>query len=195
MKLTLRAARKLETKITKAMEETPVSMAAKVRVSASATEVEQELDTAKSRVKAELEERLKLVEIKYTIRQKIAEANHSSGVNELVTKKVMAEQKVANIKAIIGTTPRMSKEELGDTLRLGQTKLAQGSTSRYGEDASVTTSLSIFTQSDLDSYKKEKVTLSKEIENIEDKLTELNASVKIEVDDESVKLLQKHNLV
>jgi hypothetical protein len=195
MKLTLRAARKLETKITKHLEENPVSFSAKVRVSAEASEVEKTLDEAKVKVQNEISDRMKLLEIKYSIRQKIANANHQSGINDLMTKKVMAEQKVSHVKAILGTTPRMKKEEIQDTLKLGQTKLANGVTSRYGEDAAVSANLSIFKEEDMDSYKKEKVSLAKEIENIEDKLTELNFTTKIEVEEDGVKLLQKHNLV
>ena len=50
-------------------------------------------------------------------------------------------------------------------------------------------------EEDIETYKKEKVSLAKEIEAIEDKLTELNFTTKVEVDEAGVKLLQKHNLV
>src|SRR5690606_24443443 len=129
------------------------------------------------------------------IRQKIADANHSAGINALITEKVQCEQKVNQIKAIVGTQARLSKDEIADTLKLGQTKLANGSQGRYGEDASVSTTLSVFTQEELDAYKKDRVTSAKRIEAIEDQLTELNASTKVEVEDESVKLLQKYDLV
>lgn len=195
MKLTLRAARKLETKITKHLEETPVNVGAKVRVNSSADEVVKTLDSAQAKAKEEIADRVKLVEVKYSIRQKIADANHSAGINALITEKVQCEQKVNQIKAIVGTPARLSKDEIADTLKLGQTKLANGSQGRYGEDASVSTTLSVFTQEELDAYKKDRVTSAKRIEAIEDQLTELNASTKVEVEDESVKLLQKYDLV
>lgn len=195
MKLTLRSARKLETKISKHLEETPVNMGAKVRVNANVDEVISALDAAQKKAKDEIADRAKMVEIKYDIRQKIADANHTSGINALITDKVKCEQKVSQIKSIVGMAPRLSKEEITDTLRLGQTKLANGSQGRYGEEAGVSTTLSVFTQQELDAYKKERVTASKQIESIDDKLTELNASTKIELSEDSVRLLQKYDLV
>lgn len=195
MKLTLRSARKLETKITKHLDETPVNTSAKVRVNSDVNEVITSLDAAQKKAKEEISDRVKLVEIKYAVRQKIADANHSAGINALITEKVQQEQKVSQIKAIVGTSPRLSKEEITDTLRLGQTKLANGSQSRYGEDASVSTTLSVFTETELESYKKDRVAAAKRIEAIEDQLTELNASTKVEIDEESVRLLQKYDLV
>jgi hypothetical protein len=195
MKLTLRSARKLETKITKYLDETPVNTGAKVRVNANVDEVIVSLDSAQKKAKEEIADRVTLVEIKYAIRQKIASANHEAGINALITEKVQCEQKVNQIKAIVATTPRLSKEELTDTLRLGQTKLSNGSPGRYGEDAAVSTTLSVFTEAELDSYKKDRSVAAKRIEAIEDLLTELNASTKVEVDEASVKVLQKYDLV
>lgn len=195
MKLTLRSARKLETIITKHLDENPVSTGSKVRVNADVQEVIGSLDASQKKAKEEISDRLKLLDTKYEIRQKIAEVNHSSGINSLITDKVKCEQKVAQIKAVVGTSARLSKEEITDTLRLGQTKLASGAPGRYGEDTAVSTTLSVFTEAELENYKKERVALTKLIASIDDKLIELNASSRIEINKDSVEVLQKYDLI
>jgi hypothetical protein len=196
MKLSLRSARKLETNISKHLEENVFSTQAKVRVNTAKAELENTLSQARANVLESIADNLKLLDLKYTVRDLISAQNSAAGVDSLLTQKVAKEQKLSQLKSLVGAEPRLTSEELEDTLSLGKTRLSNPSTDVYGRSNDlVSVNLSVLSKEDVDGFKKQRATLVREVEKIEDKITELNHSVQIELSSDVVSLLQKHSLL
>jgi hypothetical protein len=198
MKLNLRAARKLETKIHLYLEENPVETQVKVRVNEGQTgEAIQERDSSRALVLAKIAEQKDLLTLKYEVRQKIAEQNSASGIDKLITQKVLNEQLVSQLKKVIASDVQLEAKMLGDTLSLAKKKLENPVADPYGnrDKDLVSTPLAVLTKEDVEAFKKSKTALSKAVEEIEDQIIGLNHTTKVELSDESVKLLQKHSLL
>lgn len=197
MKLSLRAARKLESKISLHLEENPLQAQAKVRVSADVGSAEAEMDKARVAVLDLMKANEELLALRFHLRQLISDENAKSGIDSLMNQKVFKQQMVSQLKTITNSEARLSKEELQDTLSLGKAKLNNGGVQdRYGRESSgISVQVSVLTSEDIEGLKKRRVEITREIEQIEEKLTELNYSQKIEISKESEVLLQKNNLL
>lgn len=193
MKLSLRTARKLETKIGTYVDENPLNLMSKVRVNTDLKVATASLDEARKEFLQNEEDMTKLLQVKYILRQKIADENAKSEVDSLITQKVSKEQQVSRLKKLIIAPIRETEEAVSDMLTLGKTNFSKGEV-RYGE-SSVHTNLSFLTKEDLERFKKQKNDLSKEIEHIEEKVTELNHTQKVDLSEDHLKLLQKHSLL
>lgn len=193
MKLSLRAARKLETKIGTYVDENPLNLTTKVRVNTDLKVATASLDEARKEFIQNEEDMTKLLQVKYILRQKISDENAKSEIDSLITQKVSKEQQVSRIKKLINAPIREAEEAVSDMLTLGKTNFSKGEV-RYGE-SSVHTNLSFLIKEDVEKFKKQKNELSKEIEQIDEKVTELNHTQKVDLDDETVKLLQRHSLL
>jgi hypothetical protein len=196
MKLSLRSARKLESKINKHLEETLVDSSVKVRVNADTGKIIDSIASERTKVLQEMEDQLKLLTIKYQLRELISRQNSSSGIDTWITDKVLKEQMISKLKTWETVEVQVDQESLSDLLELSKKKLANPGTDSYrGRNESITTSLSVLMKVDVDTIKKKRLSLVKEIEAIEETIMGLNHSEKIEISEDSIKLLQKLSLL
>lgn len=194
MELTLRAARKLESKIDKALAEIELDGKTSVRARAEVSEVFGNIGTHKASFIKSLEKKVSLVRIKFTIRRMIADANHSSGINNLLTKKAELESLNGIHKSISKLEATPSSEDIYDLLDIQKKKIDLGTSSSY-IDNGAKISLSALDEEYLTSIKNILISHSKEIESIEDKLNELNFSSKITLSAFDERILKDLKLV
>lgn len=195
MELSLKKARKLETKIAAfvaANSSFETSFSARVN------------DTKENIERLAIEERTKffsqvknvddLNSIRYEIRQLISDANASGeekSIDNLLNQKVQLESKMARLNSML-RFEKFDVLSMEDKLNSNK-KILESGVDRYG---SLRTEFDVnfLTAVDEQKFKDDKVLLTKKIEEIEDKLAELNFSKRISLGANAEKLLQDNGL-
>lgn len=195
MKLSLRAARKLETQIETYLNENSATPTTKVRLGGSPESAETALKNGRDEFTKKFEELNSLLEIRFKIRDLIAAENAAAGVNEKLSKKVLKEKQLSRVNQILKMETRLSPEEITDTLEVGKTKMKSGSSSHYDNSTSINTQLSVLTEEDVKNFKQKKTALKKEVDTLEDEIQKTNYTSEISLDEASVKVLKNNNLV
>ena len=188
MKITLRKANALQNAIqdhTKTIE---------VNTSISLNEFQnpdRELACAREGVVVNDARRNRLTKALYVIRAKVGRANTESGVADLLADAAYIDKRLGQLK---GLTESTAAEELavveGKLKKLAE---AEAKSRIYGYGDTVSTG--VLTAEQVDGFKAEIRALKKEKQIINDKVLELNVKTEIEIDSETVALLQAEQLV
>lgn len=195
MELNLRKARKLESKISQLINEERRSLNPdkSVRVNADVqTEVLPQLVQARQEFLDKVKNIQSLIEARFLIRRLIGESNENSGINAKINEKVVLEHKLSTINAI-NLVNLLDQKELEDEASVLRTALSNGG-DRFGR-VNTNFSANFLHEKDQEEFATEKVDLVKNIEEIEDKLLELNYNTKIKLDTNIVNLLKTNSLV
>jgi hypothetical protein len=190
MELNLRKARKLEAKILTYINAMKPNSSVRVRV--LATEEERNGVLAKGREKylSDVNTRSGLLVTRFMIRQQIAEANHSTGINALINRR---EELQSLLALSIDDVDTLDQLEANDLAAAKKSHLEKGE-SRFSE-ASVTFSLPVALKEDVSAFKNTDSLIKKRLEDIEDQLSQKNLGAKIKLSEETVSLLQSVGLV
>ena len=190
MKLSLKKARKLESKIKnyEEMAADKIRTTALLRNNEESSESEFKIKKAQEDFKKELEEYMSLVELRYKIRHTISAKNNDSTINELLNSKVCLETKLTCLY-------RFSEEDkLSDILLIEDEKVnARDSNSRYGSKSTI--NIPILSEKIMTNIKESVYKIKKQIEKIEDKLAAKNLSAKISLSEDDKILLESHRLL
>ena len=194
MEFTLRSARKLESKIDKYLQERELNDIALIRAKLDVKDAYSEIAECEKVFKNMFEAKVTLNKIKFEIRSNIAYANHLNGINELLTEKAQLEAINNLCNKIIVKDIAPSIDEVGDLLDIKRKKIELGTPSSF-DDIPGKISVSCLSQNFIDSIKKTKHLNSKLIENIEDKLNELNFTSKISLDNKDIDFLKTLEII
>jgi hypothetical protein len=197
MDLSLKKARKLETKIGAfvAQNSSNVETTFDARVNSTKEEIDKQAVEARTKFFENVKNVEDLNNIRYEIRRLISDANAVGGeksIDFLLNEKVVLESKLARLNALLRFQkydPLLMEDQLNSNK-----KLLESGADRYGR-SNVTFDVNFLTSVDEQKFKDDKVLLAKKIEEIEDKLAELNYSKRISLGANSVKLLQDNGLV
>jgi len=191
MQLSLRKARKLEAKIQAGVDAMDLKQAVKIRVLASKEERDAALTAAREKYNNGVEIRKQLIVARFVIREQVSEANAASGINTLMAQREAVQALLAKSVAGVDALDSLQAE---DQIAARKTLLDNGSSSGYG-DPSVTVLLPVSTAADVDAFNASDAELKRQLEDIEDSLSQKNMGVKITLSQEIVKLLQDAGLV
>lgn len=197
MDLSLKKARKLETKIGAfvAKQSSDRDTQFSARINDTKENIEKQAIEARTKFFAELKNVDDLSSVRYKIRQLISDQNALGGdasIDNLLNEKVQLESRLARANSL----ERFQKFDvllMEDQLN-SQKKILEGGANSYGR-SNTTFEVNFLTAVDEQKFKDDKVVISKRIEEIEDKLAELNYSKRISLDANSVKLLSDNNLI
>ena len=197
MELTLKKARKLETKIGAfvAQQSSNNETQFSARINDSKENIEKQAIEFRTKFFSNLKNVDDLNSIRYSIRQLISDANATGdegSIDNLLNEKVQLESKLARLNGLM----RFEKFDallMEDQLN-NQKKVMENGQDRYGR-SNATFEVNFLTAVDEQKFKDDKVSIAKKIEEIEDKLAELNYSKRISLGANSVKLLQDNGLV
>lgn len=198
MDLSLKKARKLETKIGAfvAQQSSDFEFQFEARINDDVANVEKQAVAARTTFLDSLKNLDNLNGIRYDIRRLISDANASSeagtSIDNLLNEKVQLESKISRLNSVL-RFEKFDRALMEDELNNNKKLLEQGS-SRYGRSSS-TFDVNFLTGLDEQAFKDEKLKTSKRIEEIEDKLAELNYSKRVSLGANSVKLLQDNGLL
>lgn len=189
MELSLRKARKLEAKILEHVNSMQTNSSVKVRVMAESAERDQAIFQGRMKFLMDFEAQKKLLVARFHIRQLIAEANHNVGINALINRRDTCQALLG--KSNGGLEP-LNVAELNDLVASKAARL-ESTTMQY--DSAVTLNVTVATKEDVESFRKEDSFLRKEIEKIEDELSQKNMGAKIKLNDDIVASLQAAELI
>lgn len=199
MDLNLRKARKLEQKIQKHLDAQRFTVHSEVRVKGTVEQAQRQIDVDKKIFLDDLQQANALLELRFNIRARIAQANTNLGINDLMNRKELLEAK-SRLLSKATSNPGLGRElqatpseqALDDVLK-ARAGILDRSTSEYG--ISATTAVSIFTEADIETFEQQGRTVSQQTEDIEDDLSQKNIGGKVSLTTEEVALLKAVGLV
>jgi len=195
MEMNLRKARKLESSIQNYLDENETIVTASIRSLGSLEDALSSMSSKKLETLKNLENRKKLLEVRYEIRRQIEKTNEDSSINNLINKKVLCE-KLAKEFDSFQSFEKPSELELQDQIIANKNALTSESGSRRSIGSIPTTfNVNIFSKEDLDSFKDQKISLKKELEDLEDSINQRNLSNKVVLSEDAVKLLKAVRLL
>ena len=193
MQLNLRKARKLETKIGSKVSHEQLKTSVTVRTKSDASAAVQSYNTAANALADQLTVLNQLNAARFEIRRLIGQANENTGINALMNRREALKARQAILTKVVATDTS-SSEELLDTLETRRRQLDKGDGGLYG-DRSVTSSVSVITEVGHAAYQEELVEVSRQLEDIEEELTQKNVGSKVTLSDDTVALLKSNNLI
>jgi uncharacterized protein YpbB len=154
-------------------------------------EASAEVLNARAQVLANDVRRSELTRAVYEIRKLTGRANVESGVADLLTDAALIDKRLGHLK---GLTESKVSENIDVLIgKLAKLKDSDNKSRVYGYNDSVETGVLAQTQMDL--FKSQIRELKKEKQTINDKVLELNVRTEITLSDDTVKLLQKEQLI
>jgi hypothetical protein len=188
MKITLRKANALQTAIQDQIKTVEVKTSISINEFQSP---ESELVAARTQVLQGDVRRNELTKALYAIRASVGRANVESGVSDLLTQAAYVDKRIGHLKGFV-------EGEVAEKLDVVTGKLAKiagadKSSRIYGYHDTVSTG--VLEQADIDAFRKEMLGLKKEKQSINDKVLELNVRTEIDLDADTVALLQAEQLV
>lgn len=128
-----------------------------------------------------------LLLVLYTIREKVGEANANSGINSHLTNVSFISKRLEQLTSFVNATAAQDWNVLDAKLD----KIRNAKESFYEK----TVSTGVLSQLEIDKFKVEILTLKKKKVEISDALLALNVSTSIELDETTVTVLTKENLL
>lgn len=152
---------------------------------------ERELVAARNEFSKSDTRRVALTKALYYVRAQVGRANVESGVSDLLAQAAFNDKRLATLKAIVEGDVTESMDVVRGKLR----KIAEDKSDRriYSYDSTVT--VGVLTAQHMDEFKSEMLSRKKEKQSINDKILELNVRTEIELDAETVSVLQNEQLV
>lgn len=195
MQLNLRKARKLEAKIAKHIETTELQTEVGVRAKASLADALATRAAASTKLVSDLEALNQLNELRYSIRNQIANANQGVGINALMTQREQLKSKVKILQKLATAQVAVSEEELQDVLETTAKALEKGDTRGYGMRTDVKVNTSSVLEESRKAINAQIQATIKGLEDVEDELAQKNLGAKVNLSDEQVALLKASALI
>lgn len=192
MEINLRKSRKLEAKINTYVEAMDLKTAIKVRALASTEERAAALASARINYLGDLGIQRALIKARFQIRGQISTANQNVGINALIGKREEITALLSKSNAGVDTLDVAELEDLASTKAKS---LSNGGDSRAYGESTVTITVPVSTNEDLKAFKSLASDLKKELEDIEDQLSQKNLGATITLDNDTVALLQSVGLL
>lgn len=187
MKISLRKANAIQTSINDAVR--ALSFETTVRIN-EFENPEQKISEARAEFNRNLDRKIDLDLVLYSIRKSVGAANHTSGIDGRLAD-------VARIEKQIQLLTGFSKERVRESASVISGKLekikARKEDSFYGREAEIATS--IFDRADVTKFKESLSALRKEKQRIQDEILELNVRTEITLSDDEVAILKVDGIV
>lgn len=193
MDLNLRKARKLESKISKHLEKAELKTSVNVRIKGTIDEASTSVTKGGATLLADLQTLIKLNEVRFDLRNQIANANQGVGVNALMNQREMLKAKSTVLMKLMNVEFAPSKEQLTDLLDAKKVQLDKGGES-YGR-TSVTVDVPVIEEAERNKINAEITSTIKGLEDVEDQLAQKNLGAKVNLSADSVALLQSNGLL
>jgi hypothetical protein len=188
MKLTLRKANALQNTIQEHIKTIEVKMTVSLN---EFQDPVKELACAREGVVANDARRNKLTKSLYGIRAKVGRANVEAGVADLLTDAAFIDKRLGHLKGL--TESKAVEDTAVIEGKLEKLRTQEKNSRIYGYNDTVDTG--VLTPEQVEGYKAEMRSLKKEKQSINDKVLELNVRTEIELDADTVSLLQAEQLV
>ena len=188
MKVTLRKANALQNSINEVLRHIDV----KTKVSLNEfQDPEGLIAVAAAEAKTNLDRKVSLTNALYDIRAAVGFVNHTTGVDEKLTEVARIEKQIQLYSGLLGVETREAPAVI--TGKLDKLRNTEAKSRIYGYNDTVDTG--VLTPDQIEGYKADMRGLKKEKQSINDRVLELNVRTEIELDADTVALLQAEQLV
>jgi hypothetical protein len=187
MKLTLRKANAIQTAINEMIKGLDLSTSVNLNEFEG---VEDQIQSVRNRFWTHAATRNKLVMALYEIRAKVAQANAESGINDHLANVAYLEKQISHNTMLANKGAQTALRVLNGQVK----KLAEVKEDIYGRSSrDVTTS--IFTEEEIEDFRRTAADFKREKQSLQDTLLELNVQTEIQLDEETARFLQKADIL
>jgi hypothetical protein len=187
MEITLRKANALQNAINDAVKALDVSTEVVLN---EFEEVKEQIQVARDRFWTHAATRNKLVMALYEIRAKVARANADSGINDMLANVAYLEKQISHNNVMAGKGAQTALRVLNGQVK----KLSEAKDDGYGYSRrDVVTS--IFTEEEVEEFKRSANEFKREKQRLQDTLLELNVQTTIALDDGTENFLVKAGIL
>jgi hypothetical protein len=188
MKITLRKANALQTSIQDQIK--TIEVATSVSLNEFQTP-ESELESARLALVTGDQRRDGLTKALYAIRSAVGRANVVSGVSDLLTQAAYVDKRIGHLKGFVDSTVVESLDVIKG--KLSKIAESEKSSRMYGYNDTVNTG--ILAQDQINAFRKNMLEFKKLKQTLNDKVLELNVRTEIEIDADTLAVLQSEQLV
>ena len=181
MKLTLRKANAVQNSINDAVKSLDLGTSVILN---EFEKVKDQIQTVRDRFWTNAANRNKLVMALYEIRAKVAQANASAGINDMLANVAYLEKEISHNNMLAGKGVQTALKVLN-----GQVRKNSDAKEQYYGRQEVTTS--IFTDEEVDTFKDYATQFKREKQKLQDTLLEINVKTEIELGAETATFLEK----
>ena len=148
-----------------------------------------QIDAVRNTFETHRATRAKLVGALYEIRKAVARANADASINDMLAEVAMLEKEIQFNNTYATKSPRLSDAVIEGKL----SKLKEAKEDRfYGRDSIDT---GIFTAEEVNDFKRTVADLKRQKQKLQDTLLELNVQTEIELDEETVRFLERADIL
>ena len=187
MKLTLRKANAVQTAINEATK--ALSTDTMVTLNEFQT-IPEQIQTVRDQFWKNSETRVGLLTALYEIRKKVAQANASAGINDLLTSVAYLEKQISYNTMLAGKGSQTAMEVLAG--QVNRNAEAKDDAYSYTRRDVVT---SIFTDAEIEGFKRSAANFKREKQKLQDTLLELNVQTEIVLDDSTADFLKRVDIL
>ena len=181
MKISLRKANALQNSINDMLKGLDVQTSVTLN---EFEDVQEQIQVIRDRFHTNLSSRNNLIDALYEIRQKVAKAN-SKKINDMLAQVAKLEKDIGFNQSLAGKGTQISLKVLEG--QINKNKDAKDDGYGYNRRDIVT---SIFTEAEIEEFKREVINLKRKKQRLQDELLELNVHTEIELNKETVTLLK-----
>jgi hypothetical protein len=187
MKLTLRKANAVQAAINEAIKTLELTYSVSLNEFQGVAE---QIQTARDQFWANADTRNKLTLALYDIRTKVAQANASAGINDMLANVAYLEKQISHNTMLAGKGSQTAMAVLNGQVK----KNAEVKEDSYGYSRrDVTTS--IFTDAEIADFKSKAATHKRVKQKLQDALLELNVQTEVELEAETVAVLKAADII
>ena len=189
MEFNLRKARKLEQTIQSHVDEMKIAVETDVRALGEDHEREQKVRAARTELLAQKSLRESLIRARFEIRRMIGQLNEQTGLNSLMTRR---EEVQALLKLKLSDAEACDLVQMKDLAEARKRQLEKGES---GYHSGVTVRIPVPSEEDISRFRAEAAELRRELEDLEDQLSQKNIGAKLTLSAEVVALLRSQDLL
>lgn len=187
MKLTLRKANAIQAAINEAIKGLDLNTTATLN---EFEDVQEQIDAVRNRFFTHAATRNKLTMALYEIRAKVAQANAESGINDHLANVAYLEKQISHNTMLASKGAQTALRVLNGQVK----KLSEVKEDGYGYSRrDVVTS--IFTEEEVEDFKRTAADFKREKQRIQDLLLELNVQTEITLNEETARFLEKADIL
>ena len=150
-----------------------------------------QISAVRSRFETSTETRAKMVGALYEIRRAVARANAEQGINDMLAEVAMFEKQIQHFNTFATKQARLSDKVIEG--KLEKVRGTKEESRLYGRYDTIDTS--IFTESEIDDFKRTVADLKRQKQKLQDTLLELNVQTEIEIDEETANFLARADIL
>jgi hypothetical protein len=188
MKLTLRKANAVQHSINEMIKSLDLSTNVSLN---EFVDVKDQIQTVRDRFWTHAATRNKLVLSLYEIRQKVANANAAAGINDMLAEVAHLEKQIGHNTMLAGKGVQTALVVLNGQLK----KQADAKEDAYGYNSRRDVTTSIFSEAEVETFRREAADGKRQKQKLQDALLELNVQTEIELEEGTALFLEKADIL